>query len=434
MHTRRASVTIAVSGLLICTGAFSYFATVHLWPGTTWPTLYPFSAVALGGGMLLRRELCLRSIRSIRSLPPPIFPIAGFLLVALMSVLWTVSPAVTPEAAILAAGVAAFGCWFGLALTIHEQVTAVAVATAVPVGLSILAIKYRPTWAYTASNLWFRGYNEDWKGIFGNRNSLSAISALGIIAIVGWFALKPSSVRGVMTAVVVVVEAITLWNTSGDTSLIALLVAFAGSLYIFTLWALKSFRISGWLVGGVSAVAIVLVWYFVFRNFDNLTELAGRSSTLSSRRIIWADVRGLIEKRPLLGYGYWGFWDRFDLTVATYARVGSPYGSAHNSMLEVLLMLGMLGGAIFLAICWFSVGGVMNAVWRSRSVATWWWATVMIFLVAENLTESFVLWHSYIWVLFLAGGLTSFGPSNPLLDDSEVDGGHSVPILSSAAD
>jgi exopolysaccharide production protein ExoQ len=154
-----------------------------------------------------------------------------------------------------------------------------------------------------------------------------------------------------------------------------------------------------------------VVWLAIFGNFERLTSLAGRSPMLSSRRVIWRDVRELISHRPTLGYGYWGLWDRADLTLDTYTNVGAQYASAHNSVLEVLIMLGFVGLLCYLAIAACSVGGTVRSAWKAPSTATWFWTVVIVYLVAENLTESFVLWHSYIWVLFLAAGFITFNAS-----------------------
>ena len=44
-------------------------------------------------------------------------------------------------------------------------------------------------------------------------------------------------------------------------------------------------------------------------------------------------------------------------------------------------------------------------VWRDPSPDAWLWAAVVAFLLVENVTESFVLWFSYNWVLVMAAAL-----------------------------
>lgn len=404
-RVRWSLVAISSIAVLVCTGGPSYFAAAHVIHGADWVTLYPFAAVAISGVVLLVSAL---NNLPWRQWPLPVFPIAAFCALAVLSAWWTVSPAVTPRAALLGAGIAAFGCWFGWKLDIEEQVSSVAIATSVAVAASVVMVYAKPAISHSPSDLWFRGYNEEWIGIFGNRNSLSAVAALGILALVGWFALRPGWMRGLVATPAAVIEFITLRRTGGDTSLIALALAGLMGVALFGVWAMRRGRVPGAVVAGVAVGALVAGWFIVFSHFNWFAEHVGRSPTLSSRRLIWADVRGVISERPLLGHGYYAFWDRVDLTAATYARIGSGYGSAHNSMLEVFLMLGVVGAVVYIGIVLLTVTGVFRSVWVRRSVSTWWWAVVLTFLIAENLTESFVLWHSYIWMLFLAAALTPF--------------------------
>ena len=61
-------------------------------------------------------------------------------------------------------------------------------------------------------------------------------------------------------------------------------------------------------------------------------------------------------------------------------------------------------------VCWLVVVAV--AVVRSCAPVpdrsereSWLWSAVVVFLLVENITESFVLWFSYNWVLLVAAAL-----------------------------
>jgi O-antigen ligase len=132
---------------------------------------------------------------------------------------------------------------------------------------------------------------------------------------------------------------------------------------------------------------------------------------------MWADVRGLIADGPWHGYGHWAFWDRPDLTAETYSALGA-YASAHNSWLEVLLGVGIVGLVLFMILCITAVVGVFAAFWQRPSVSNAWWCAVVVFVVAHNMMESFVLWHSAILVLLVASTCTSFELSNARVVDT----------------
>jgi O-antigen ligase len=150
---------------------------------------------------------------------------------------------------------------------------------------------------------------------------------------------------------------------------------------------------------------VAALWTTIFGHIGRLTGFIGESSTLSSRRVIWADARSAIALRPWRGYGFFAFWDNEQLTAATYQRVGAAYGSAHNSVLEVALGSGRIGLAFYVGLSVIMIAGIFRALWKTTSAATVGWMVFALFLIVQNSMESFVLWHSYLWVLFVAAAL-----------------------------
>ena len=71
-------------------------------------------------------------------------------------------------------------------------------------------------------------------------------------------------------------------------------------------------------------------------------------------------------------------------------------------MLEVALGLGRIGLAFYLGLAVIMIAGVFRALWQTTSLATVSWMVLTLFLIVQNSMESFVLWHSYLWVLFVA--------------------------------
>ena len=150
--------------------------------------------------------------------------------------------------------------------------------------------------------------------------------------------------------------------------------------------------------------------------------------TLSQRRTIWGLVWDRISERPLGGYGFFTFWDIEELTQHVLLRRGS---STHNSLVEVGLGLGLLGVVPFVAIVVLAARNAGLAVWRRPGADTWMWAALVAFLLVENVTESFVLWFSYNWVLLMAaalrgragGGAHPSGGSEPALPPRVAEGG-----------
>jgi hypothetical protein len=64
------------------------------------------------------------------------------------------------------------------------------------------------------------------------------------------------------------------------------------------------------------------------------------------------------------------------------------------------------------------VVGVSRAIWLKTNIATVAWVALTVFMTAQNSMESFVLWHSYLWALFVAATVVS----SRLLTASPIDG------------
>lgn len=72
------------------------------------------------------------------------------------------------------------------------------------------------------------------------------------------------------------------------------------------------------------------------------------TSNLSNRLPLWQELMDSVDQRPILGYGYGAFW-----TPARAAQIsrdqGWPVPHAHNTYLDQVIALGVIGGALYFA-------------------------------------------------------------------------------------
>ena len=108
-----------------------------------------------------------------------------------------------------------------------------------------------------------------------------------------------------------------------------------------------------------------------------------------------------VQQRPVSGYGFYAFWDVTELLDHALLR----RGSAHNSLMEVALGLGLIGTVPFAVTVVLAARNAGLHLWRRPGADSWMWAAVVGFALVENVTESFVLWFSYVWVLLMAAAL-----------------------------
>ena len=363
-----------------------------------WPLLV---AAALCGAALAARELLAARSRprnpapkvavagSLRRDPAPTVAVAAvgwFSLAALCSSLWSVDPPATAWRSSIYVGMALLA-WAVAKLDEEESAAVLAVMAGAAVAASLLLVWLRPDLGLHP--------NDDWKGVYTNRNSLGPLAAIGVLASVRYLQ-APERWQRIAAAGLAAASIVTLVGAGSRTAWVSLVVAVAAaSLVGAHHWLRRRLspsraRLAAVAAAGLGAAAgaaaLAVLWDV---------------PTFSQRREMWGLVWDRIVQRPVLGHGFFTFWDIEELTQHVLLR----RGSAHNSFVEVGLGLGLLGAVPFTVIVVLAARNAGLALWRRPGPDTWMGAAVVAFLLVENLTESFVLWFSYSWVLLMAASL-----------------------------
>ena len=283
----------------------------------------------------------------------------------------------------------------------------------------------------------------NWIGMYTNRNSLAPLAAFGVIAGLRWLlprstplprhglrrdgsatgttrsgrpagttgpagaaGFTPTSRRRVWGAVLVAASLATLIGAGSRTAWLALAAALAvaSALGVAAAGVARVRRCGPWRTratvfgGGLVAVGIC----------GAVAVAAWNVPTLSQRRAIWSLVWDRVLERPWGGYGFFAFWEVPELVQE---HVLLQRGSAHNSLVETALGLGVLGAAPFVMLVVLAAINAGRGLWLRPSADTGMWAALTVFVLLENVTESFVLWFSHIWVLLLVASLRRTAPA-----------------------
>lgn len=343
---------------------------------------------------------------------------------SLLSIEWSVAQNATAARAIIAVGVAAFAFWFGFELSIREQITSIFVSMQIAVLLSSWVMQTNPKLGYMYPPFWYPEMKPRAVGIFGNPNSLGPVCALAALSLMAELIVRRRLWIRCALLPFLALDAFVLYKTGSLTPVAGILVAFAVVGLSSQMRRVKALPPVGLVAG--AGLLIWLAWRVVFQGLFGLGPVLGPEHNLSGRRWIWADVRSAASLRPWRGYGYFAFWDNEELTQPMYDRIGSPYGSAHNSPLEVLLGLGRVGLVLYIALAACAVLGLARALRQDVTLGALCWAGLFGFVVVESCMESFVLWHSYIWILFVAACVVPF--SGQIVSSRQA----AVTVLSSA--
>ena len=128
-------------------------------------------------------------------------------------------------------------------------------------------------------------------------------------------------------------------------------------------------------------------------NLSSILEFFGRDITLSGRTQIWAAVTDSILKRPLLGYGYYAFWQDITGEAANVMQaVHWTFGYAHNGVLEIFLQLGSVGVFVFFLTFCRAIKDAWICFRTERSGRFDWYIGLLVLTVLYNIDEGTVAW------------------------------------------
>lgn len=179
----------------------------------------------------------------------------------------------------------------------------------------------------------------------------------------------------------------------------------ATSITIFVIGLFCVFYIN--IFNGVSQIIernvkkTVLFCICIFVSFNSIimplaTKLLKRNSSLSGRDDIWESIIELIQKKPVLGVGFGGYW------VDVAASFDKHHGvlQSHNGYLEVLLQVGGVG-LIMLIIFLFSFCRKISNMFNYNKNWGIFGLSFLLMLLFYNYTEACFLQSNLFWTVMI---------------------------------
>jgi O-antigen ligase len=128
---------------------------------------------------------------------------------------------------------------------------------------------------------------------------------------------------------------------------------------------------------------------------------SGDTMTLNGRIWLWIECRGYLGDRPLLGYGFNGFWSPERMSLISQ-RQGWVLGDAHSVYLDVALSLGLLGLLAFVIVLITALNRARWAFQLSHDVGYGFLYAFILFFTLHGLLESNFVRPGYAAFMFLA--------------------------------
>jgi exopolysaccharide production protein ExoQ len=315
-------------------------------------------------------------------------------LLAIVSIAWSVDSGLTLRRSISLVGGTLIGIDFALHHSIREQLRLLYVVLGLFVFLSIIVQVFFP------GLIPHGNFDADaWHGIVSFKGNFAKIVVLATVAML----CRP---RRSLTDFVVV----TALTALGIALILAAhsvegLVIMAGMLVFFGVSGALRWKPRLLTLAALACLAIAIpTSYFALHNLEGLTAMLGRDSTLTGRTTIWSAALSSIARSPVYGYGYSAFW-ALSAPEATRIREVVKWETphAHNGYIDLTLELGLAGLLLFFA---GYVVAARRAIQFTRTDAgneAKWPLAFLLLICVYQFTESSVVVGNWIfWIMYVA--------------------------------
>ena len=306
--------------------------------------------------------------------------IAAIPLLAIVSAAWAPDPFESFRRGIYLLLTVVFGMYLAERYLPEQQMRLVLFVGYAAAILSVLTVFLAPRYGL--------GFAGEWKGIFGHKNDLGVFM---IFLLTPAFHLRATSLpMQVGRLLYVLLGLLLIFESKSKTAWVLCLAYMA---YVVGARYLGRFkRIDQVFLVLLAASGVLFVSFVIYQNLDLLTGVLGKDATFSGRTRIWTAVLTSISKRPLLGYGYGGFWRGLtgeSGNVISYVGFGVPH--AHSGYLNIWLQIGAVGLGLFVASLFIALRNAFACFKPDRPIWVDWYAGLLMLTVLANLDESYIL-------------------------------------------
>jgi exopolysaccharide production protein ExoQ len=310
---------------------------------------------------------------------------------AFLSSSWAEMPDLVLRKSIGLFGTTLFGVALAVRFSFRDQLRMLSWLFRVLGVLSLASVVLLPSYGISEQG--------EWRGVFDHKNGMGTV--MGLSLLVEWQLPASNRLSKVLKSLAMLLYAVLLLNSDSVTPAVALVVMMV-LLKIYNFAALR-LRIPLYAVLLITAILASVGFSLVVANSDSVMGALGRSSNLTGRTEIWSLVVSFIPQKPILGYGYSGFWlgaSPESFVVNRIMRGQVMY--SHNGYLEMLLTLGMIGLLLSLVL----IGTAMKrslyfSEQRQFGTALWPLAFLLYFML-HNLGECTILMQNIEWAMFVS--------------------------------
>ena len=383
-RTNPLELLVLASCVFVLSGAIT---TLILTPGATAIEGNAIGQVILSISYLAVGAMLVRYHRETLFLVRRNWTLLAMVILAFASCLWAETPAFTFRRSVAVAGTILLGIALAVRLPLESQLRMLSWVYRIISVLSIACVVLLPSYGISSSA------EQGWRGVLSYKNAFGSVMAMSVL--VEWQLPVSTRFSRILNWLALLLSAVLLLFSRSLTPLLAL----AGAFLLIEIYKFAELRLRMplYATGLVVLLIFLLGWSLYVSNDEVIMGALGRSSNFTGRGEIWSWVLSFILERPILGYGYSGFWNATAASKAAERALGAFTMYSHNGYLESLLTLGVVG--FLLAVGYLAIGVKRAYYWSKNgpSPTSLWPLAFLLFFLLYNLGECTIFLQDLQW-------------------------------------
>lgn len=318
----------------------------------------------------------------------------ALLVLACVSPAWADSPDLVIRRALGLVGASLFGVYLATRFSFDEQLRLLRWSLRIAATGTVALLVVAPSRALSAP-----GGGGGIRGVFPHKNILGAAMALAFV--VEWYLRDSNAKSKVARLLSLCVYAALLAISNSMSSMLTVAATLCGVWTVRTLCGRYRIPIAAIVVFVVLLIASVTVTGI---GSGDVLGLLGRSSDLTGRTELWSAVTEAIQEKPILGYGFSGFWKGASSgSEIVEGQVQWTPAYSHNGYLEVMLSLGVVGLLVSFLLLFIGFRRAWQLSQAGDSPQDSWPLAMLLFVLIHNLTECSIAWQNCLeWSVCIA--------------------------------
>lgn len=312
---------------------------------------------------------------------------------AALSFFWSANPELTLRRVAALAGTTIVALYLVSAFSEKQLLQLLAWAFAIAAVSSLATALLLPEWGTHIGK-----HDGAWRGVFGHKNELGRLMALGAVLFLLTASLYPRQ-RWICYAATGLALLLVVYSTSRQAWVTA-----AGLLLLYLiLQRLLRFDLSLLLLVALAAlIGISGLTLYAEPLAEAVLGAMGRDLTLTGRTNLWAAAISVGAEQPLFGHGYRAFWTD-SLRAQVQSLSGHNVGHGHNGYLDLWLELGYCGVFLFILTLVFFMWNAVKYLYSLRNISALWHIIFILYMLIVSFAATVVLSQNNItWVLYVA--------------------------------